>query len=163
MVARQPVAGHPRRTRSRTRPRDERGAIAVEFALIMPVLLMLVFGILEFGFMINRDMVVGNASRDGARTASLNGTYAEIQSTIASELSASGIPSAAPQTTISIDCRKPAGAPCNATSGNYTAQAVPGSTAIIKVTYQHTLITPFISSILGSAVTLEQKTEMRVE
>lgn len=163
MVARLPVAGRPRRTPSRSRRRGESGAIAVEFALIMPVLLMLVFGILEFGFMINRDMIVGNASRDGARAASLNGTYAEIHSTIANELNAAGVPSGLPKTTIVIDCRKPGGAPCNATSGTYNALAVAGSTAVIRVTYNHALITPFISSILGSTRTLEQKTEMRVE
>ena len=31
------------------------------------------------------------------------------------------------------------------------------------MTYNHTLITPFISSILGDVVTLEQTTQMRVE
>ena len=40
------------------RARDQRGAVAVEFALITPMLLLLVFGIIEFGFMLNRDTIV---------------------------------------------------------------------------------------------------------
>ena len=49
------------------RARDQRGAVAVEFALIMPMLCLLVFGVIEFGYMLNRDMMIGNTSRDGAR------------------------------------------------------------------------------------------------
>ena len=58
------------------RDRDQRGAVVVEFALVVPILLLLVFGIFEFGYMLNRDMIIGNASRDGARIASLNGSAA---------------------------------------------------------------------------------------
>lgn len=157
MVARFPVIGRPRRTR------DQRGAVAVEFALIVPMLLLLVFGIIEFGVMLNRDMIVGNASRDGARVASLNGTYAEIRTSIVNELGQSGIPTASPGTTITIDCLKADGSKCNATASSYDSLAASGTTAIVKVSYRHALITPFISSIMGDNVTLEQSTQMRVE
>ena len=59
--------------------------------------------------------------------------------------------------------RRPDGTACNATSATYNALAVSGATAIVKVTYNHTLITPFISSVLGDVVTLDQSTQMRVE
>jgi Flp pilus assembly protein TadG len=155
MVARFPVIRRPRRAR------DQRGAVAVEFALIMPVLCLLVFGIIEFGFMLNRDMIVGNASRDGARAASLGDTQALIKSGIAAELAASGIPTTpATGTTITVTCKKPNGTAC---STAYDTDAISGSTAIINVSYKHTLITPFISSILGDVVTLGQSTQMRVE
>ncbi len=58
----------------------------------MPMLLLLVFGVIEFGFMINRDMVVGNASRDGARVASLNASYADVRNTVTTELASAGMP-----------------------------------------------------------------------
>ena len=155
MVARFSVINRPRRAR------DQRGAVAVEFALIMPILLILVFGIIEFGFMINRDMIVGNASRDGARAASLGDTQADIKAGIVAELAASGIPTTvATGTTISVTCKKPDGTAC---STDYDTDAVSGSTAIIAVSYDHTLITPFISSILGDVVNLGQTTQMRVE
>jgi Flp pilus assembly protein TadG len=158
MVARFRVIRRPRRARG------QRGAVAVEFALIMPILLLLVFGIIEFGYMLNRDMIVGNASRDGARAASLGDSYADIRAGIVAELAASGVPTTvADGTTITIDCTKPDGLACNATSTTYDAAAVSGATAIIEVSYDHTLITPFISSILGDSMTLEQSTQMRVE
>jgi Flp pilus assembly protein TadG len=157
------------------RARDQRGAVAVEFALIMPFLCLLVFGIIEFGYMLNRDMIIGNTSRDGVRAASLGDPYVDICKAIKSELSGSGIPvpnpaaptncadSATSATQISISCKKPDGTACNATPTTYDALAVSGSTTTVKVTYRHTLITPFISSVLGDAVTLEQSTQMRVE
>jgi Flp pilus assembly protein TadG len=51
--------------------RSERGAAAVEFALVMPLLLLLVFGIVEFGLIMNRQITVTHAAREGARYYSL--------------------------------------------------------------------------------------------
>jgi Flp pilus assembly protein TadG len=45
----------------------DRGAAAVEFALILPLLLLLVFGIVEFGLLLNKQVSVSNAAREGAR------------------------------------------------------------------------------------------------
>ena len=159
------------------RARDQRGAVAVEFALIMPMLCLLVFGIIEFGFMLNRDMIVGNASRDGARAGSLADPYVDICKSIKDELQASGIPVPNPATpnsgncavdpssatTIEIDCKKVDNTACSATSASYDGLAVSGATTMVTVTYKHTLITPFISSMLGDVVTLDQATQMRVE
>jgi hypothetical protein len=47
--------------------RQERGGIAVEFALIIPALLLLVFGIVDFGHAWYMDHLLSNASREGAR------------------------------------------------------------------------------------------------
>lgn len=49
----------------------EKGAAAVEFALILPILLTLVFGIIEFGVMLYNKAVMTNASREIARQAIL--------------------------------------------------------------------------------------------
>jgi Flp pilus assembly protein TadG len=56
--------------------RNRRGASAVEFALVAPVLFLLVFGIIEFGRMIMVQQVVINASREGARAAIIEGVTA---------------------------------------------------------------------------------------
>ena len=53
------------------RERSERGAAAVEFALVMPLLLLLVFGIVEFGLIMNRQITVTHAAREGVRYYSL--------------------------------------------------------------------------------------------
>ena len=47
--------------------RAEPGAVAVEFAIILPVLLLLVFGIIDFGHAWYMKQMVSNASREGAR------------------------------------------------------------------------------------------------
>ncbi len=51
---------------------DQSGAAAVEFALVVPILFLLVFGIIEFGFIFNRWISVTHASREGARLLAVN-------------------------------------------------------------------------------------------
>lgn len=50
--------------------RRQRGAVAVEAALITPLLILLVFGIIEFAFVMRDHVAVSSAVRTGARTAS---------------------------------------------------------------------------------------------
>ena len=45
----------------------QRGAAAVEFAIILPLLVILVFGIIDVGLMLYNKQVITNASREGAR------------------------------------------------------------------------------------------------
>lgn len=49
----------------------DRGAAAVEFALVVPVLLALVLGIIEFGRAYNIQTTLSNAARDGVRVMAL--------------------------------------------------------------------------------------------
>jgi Flp pilus assembly protein TadG len=46
---------------------SQKGAALVEFAFVLPILLILVFGIIEFGFLLYNKAVITNASREGAR------------------------------------------------------------------------------------------------
>jgi Flp pilus assembly pilin Flp len=46
---------------------EERGAAAVEFAIILPLLVVFLFGIIEFSLMLYDKAVITNASREGAR------------------------------------------------------------------------------------------------
>ena len=54
--------------------RGDRGAAAVEFALVMPLLLLLVFGIIDFGRAYNMQIMLTQAAREGVRVAALGGT-----------------------------------------------------------------------------------------
>ncbi|NGN83642.1 pilus assembly protein [Arthrobacter silviterrae] len=56
------------------RSNPERGAAAVEFALLLPVLLLLVLGIMEFGRLYNIQISASNAAREGARYAAVHYT-----------------------------------------------------------------------------------------
>jgi Flp pilus assembly protein TadG len=47
--------------------KDDRGATIVEFAIVLPVLLLLIFGTIEFGLLIYNKQILTNASREGAR------------------------------------------------------------------------------------------------
>ncbi len=55
---------------SRLRRRD-RGASAVETALVLPLLLLLVFGVIDFGRMLNTQITLTEAAREGARAVAL--------------------------------------------------------------------------------------------
>ena len=55
----------------RTRLRDENGASAVEFAFIVPLLLLLVLGIAEFGHAFQVQGTLSAAAREGARVMAL--------------------------------------------------------------------------------------------
>ncbi|MEN8114150.1 MAG: TadE/TadG family type IV pilus assembly protein [Actinomycetota bacterium] len=50
----------------------ERGASAVEFALVLPILVLLVFGIMESGWFFAQQVEIRNAAREGARLAVVN-------------------------------------------------------------------------------------------
>ena len=52
---------------------NERGAVAAEFALLLPVLLTILFGIIEFGMIMYGREVVTNATREGARAGITQG------------------------------------------------------------------------------------------
>ncbi len=47
--------------------RHDRGAAAVALALVLPILIMLVFGIIEFGRFYNAQVQLTGAAREGAR------------------------------------------------------------------------------------------------
>lgn len=47
--------------------RNQKGAALVEFAIVLPLLLVLVFGMIEFSIMFYDKAVITNAGREGAR------------------------------------------------------------------------------------------------
>jgi Flp pilus assembly protein TadG len=51
--------------------KGQRGAALIEFAIILPVMLVLLLGITEFGFLLYNKAMITNASREGARAAIL--------------------------------------------------------------------------------------------
>lgn len=54
------------------RTRRDRGAALVEFAFVMPILFLLVFGIIEFGWGFLQNLDVRHGAREGARLAAVN-------------------------------------------------------------------------------------------
>jgi len=155
----------PRRSASSSR--DERGAVVVEFALIFPILMLLVFGIIDFGWMIERGNVVNNVTRDAARVASLGGTYAQVQSTVTTGLADYGITAPSSNVTISITCANPDGSVCTNTASSFDSKVTSGSSIKVRVVYTHTWITPIgamcdvvSDQCVGKTIELSRTAEM---
>ncbi len=76
---------------SRRRNRIRRGLSTTELALILPVLLWLTFGVMEYGWMFLKMQELTNAARQGARVASRpDATLAEVEGSIHSALEIAG-------------------------------------------------------------------------
>jgi len=83
--------------------RSERGAELIEMALVTPILLLLVMGIVDFGFMFQRYVVLTNAAVEGARVATLPGYgAADAQARAESYASTGGIPGVVTATVVPV-------------------------------------------------------------
>ena len=128
-----------RRLRRRVRP--ERGAELIEFALTLPLLLLLVLGIIEFGFLFQEYEVVTNSAREGARLAALipsaGYTTAEATARVTDYLTAGGLnlAQANPAPTV-VQSQLPIAG---------TGKCVSAYT--VTVIYQHPV--PFVSGIMA--------------
>ena len=114
--------------------RRERGTSTVEMAIVLPLLLMLVFAIGEFGIAFTQWQTLTNAAREGARTGVLfrGGSCAsatvkgQISAIVATYMAASGIQTNSVATTSSGECSG-SGTPLTVTAQlPYTFAALPG-------------------------------------
>jgi Flp pilus assembly protein TadG len=86
---------------SRPRRQSRRGVAAVEAAIILPIVVLLMMGLWEVGRLVDISMTVQDAARRGARMAAggvsggANVTCSMVQSTVQNYLQAAGFPSAA--------------------------------------------------------------------
>lgn len=119
----------------------ERGAAAVEFAIIMPVLLVLVLGIAEFGRAYNIQTTISEAAREGVRIMALQNDPSAARSTTKEAASTLGLTDS--QITIS--------------PSTCVSSATSAAVATVKVTYPITFITNFF----GPSVTVTGKGVMR--
>ena len=114
--------------------RSERGAELIEFALIAPILIFILAGIVDFGMMFRTFEAVTNAAREGARVGVLPGyDPPDVQTRVDAYLAASGL--TGPRTTTVQNVPVATGA------GVFTARAV-----TVNYTYQF--------AVLGAAAPL---------
>ena len=130
---------------------NERGAAAAEFALLLPVLLMILFGIIEFGMIMYGREVVTNAAREGARAGIVQGppkrTEGEIIAIANTYLTATGI---------------------NPTDVTFTVAGeglVNPNTLTVTATYLYWFLIPYIPTVVGipDPLTITAQTVMRHE
>ena len=126
--------------------RRSRGQSLVEFALILPVLLLIFMGLFDFGRAVFAYNGVSEAARNGARVAIVNQTLADICSVAAGRAVGLGLP-----TTCAANGN--AGTPgvwvTDAATGNATSCAAINCLQKVKVTYQFRPITPIIGRFIG--------------
>ena len=147
---------------------SQKGASMVEFALVLPLLLLILFGIIEFGVMIYDKSVITNASREGARRAivyradpnnnfqysplNVGQVTAEVNNYLQGRLISLQGPAAA---TVSVAWpTSPTGDPLVEVQVTYVYNffILPNITAL-----------PFIGGALGGPVTLTAVARMRME
>jgi Flp pilus assembly protein TadG len=74
------------------RTRERTGAAAVEFAIVLPLLVFLLLGIWEVGRMVEAQQLLTNAAREGARAASTGArSLSEVEQIVERYLSAGGL------------------------------------------------------------------------
>lgn len=73
-------------------PRERKGAAAVEFAIVAPLLFLLILGIIEFARIFMVVQIINNGAREGARKAILPGaTQTIVNNTIESYMTNAGL------------------------------------------------------------------------
>jgi hypothetical protein len=146
-----------RRPIGRARGRDQDGVAAVEFALIFPILVLLVLGIIEFGAGFHAWDATQNAAREGARLGAVSSDLAEIEARVR------GTTSFLKQSNLTVTIR------CGPTSGPFSACPAPSSWAegdIVRVIveYDYGSITPLPKLVgLGSQMHMSSISEARFE
>src|SRR5688572_18556354 len=70
---------------------NDRGQALVEFALVIPIFLLILFGILDLGRAVYAYATLNNAAREGARVAVVDQTVSHIQEIAAGHATGLGI------------------------------------------------------------------------
>jgi Flp pilus assembly protein TadG len=111
--------------------KNDRGVSAIEFAIIAPVLLMIVTGIFKFGVAMNQYMTLTNAVAQGALTLALSRGTTTPYSSMTAAITAAAPGLASAQTTITVKIN---GTACTS-DATCVALMVAGQPALVKATY----------------------------
>lgn len=145
----------------RRRCGDERGQALVEFVLALPILLVIIFGIIEFASAWRTYQVVTNVAREGARLAVVPTSDAStVNARIDSLLTQSGLSLTRRTTTLT----------CNGTAG-VCGPGQPGLNEEVQLDYLHTFVVlgPVLNLMCANCgsgygtITLSSRSVMRNE
>ena len=128
--------------------RSSEGASAVELALVLPILLLLLVGIVQFAFIFEEWLQIEHAAREGVRWASLvNPAPAVVHHTI----------DAAPSLNPPIAAGDITLTPADPTT------AFPGTTATVVVNRTVPVFVPLMDVFLGDSVALQASASQLLE
>ena len=132
-----------------------RGATIVEFALIVPILLAMLLGIIEFAWMARSHLMLANAAREGARAAAVGKTTTEIRTRVTNM--ATGLPALSTRLTTNLhkDDNPSDGYTYTTALGDFFGKndAATGGMIRVQCVYQHRSLTNFIP-LLNKTVTI---------
>lgn len=121
-------------------------------AIVLPLLLVVLFGIVEFGFLFQRYVFLTNAAAEGARVASLPGYSAtDVQARVAAYAAASNITGVS-ATSVGATIAGPGGT------------SWPGSQVTVTLVYNYQYIRPLMALLGGTlnpSVTLTARSTVR--
>ena len=124
--------------------RSELGQAIVETAIVLPVVLLLLVAIVDAGRVFHAWLIVTNAAREGARSASTQQPWSTVEARI---------DAAAGSWTCASDLT------CDPTN----IQGTSGDPVSIRVSREVSLLTPIISALWGGPVTLNGEATMQLE
>ena len=131
--------------------RNERGAAAVEFALVLPLLVALLAGIAEFGRAYHLQTALSQSAREGVRVMALSNDAAAARAAARSAAPTLVLGDA----DITITTASPAGSPAGTCSVAAPATLPPQATVTIRYA------TPFMSGLFGTTLRLQGTGVMR--
>jgi Flp pilus assembly protein TadG len=139
------------------------GQSLVEFALVLPIFLLMIMGIVDMGRLIYTYNTVSNAARDGARIAIVNQSTTGTTTCDTSSATAwstgcaiaSGIALNIAPADVSVTYRDP-------TDTTACSPVTIGCIAVVQVTGTYTALTPIIGQLIGS-IDVSSTAKMSIE
>ena len=133
--------------------KSEDGAELIEMAIVLPLLLLLIMGMVDFGFLFQRYVVLTNAAAEGARVASLPGyTAADVTARVAAYATNGGVPGTVNTATAAVTLP--------ATNGG----SWPGTQVTVTHVYTYQYVGPIAALFgggVGGNVTITSRATMR--
>jgi hypothetical protein len=141
---------------------EEKGQALVEFALLVPIFLILMFAIVDFGMGFHSWITVTNSAREGAR---LGAVQADTDDIIQRVKDTADLINEDDKMEVTVGC-----GPSSDPPPTGACPSLAGDSVVVKVDYDYDLITPLASlvaflsgDILGPTLTLSSTAEMRLE
>jgi Flp pilus assembly protein TadG len=147
----------PERFSASLRPaRSRRGAAALEFAIVAPLLLLIFIGMMEFSRAMTVLGLLANSARTGARAGAITpGTYSDARSAVQNTLSPVGLAAA------NIDVQ--VNGVTVTDDATFATMATPGSTVSVHVSIPYNTISWLPASRFLSGRTLAEVSVMQKE
>lgn len=137
--------GSPRGYRRRDQRAREDGAQAVEFALVLPILLLVVFGIITFGIIFAQQLALGNAAGQAARSGVVGErTCGEIVAEAAANAVTLAMPSASEEVEVIVSRD---GVPCSSDATIPCEGSDPGDNVEVRASFVSAPLVPLLGDV----------------